>query len=142
MTLPVWNPNISLVCAHRDWFTVNFDYQREPEAWTPADKQYLIDTVVKDLDIPKFYIRKLSDKKYEIVDGQQRLTTIWEFRDNKFALSGKISGDALDGKRYAELPADVVEKFDNFRCILLATMEQDKIDQLFCGKFFQSGDWH
>ena len=72
MPLPVWNPNISYICTHHDWFTVNQNYQREPDVWSSTDKQYLIDTVLKDLDIPKFYLRKLGEKKYEIVDGESK----------------------------------------------------------------------
>ena len=99
MTLPVWNPNVSLVCAHKDWFTVNPDYQREPNTWSTADKRYLVDTIIRDLDLPKFYLRKLGDKRYEIVDGQQRLTTIWQYKNGEFVLDGRISGKQLDNLR-------------------------------------------
>jgi hypothetical protein len=133
MPLPVWNPNVSYICNHRDWFTVNPDYQREPEVWSRADEQYLIDTILKDLDIPKFYLRKLSDKSYEIVDGQQRMQSIWRFRDGVFALNGKISGESLDGFHYSELPAELIEQFDNFtlNCVLLEGYDDDKIRELF-----------
>lgn len=133
MPLPVWNPSVSYICNHRDWFAVNRDYQREPDVWSPTDKQYLIDTILKDLDIPKFYLRKLGDKNYEIVDGQQRMMTIWEFRNGKFALNGKISGQTLDGAHYTDLPAELIEQFDNFtlNCVLLEGYDDDKIRELF-----------
>lgn len=133
MPLPVWNPSVSYVCNHRDWFSVNPDYQREPNVWTPADKRYLIDTILRDLDVPKFYVRKLGEKRFEIVDGQQRMITIWEFRDGNFPLSGKISGGALDGAKYADLPGDLVERFDNFtlNCVLLEGYDDPKIRELF-----------
>jgi hypothetical protein len=102
MPLPVWNLSVSYVCNHRDWFTVNLDYQREEDVWTPVDRRYLIDTILRDLDIPKFYLRKLEEKRFEIVDGQQRMRAIWAFRDGEFALTGKISGSSLDAAKSSE----------------------------------------
>jgi hypothetical protein len=112
---------------------VDSDYQRESDVWSSTDRQYLIDTVLKDLDIPKFYLRKLSDKKYEIVDGQLRMESIWEFRNDEFSLNGKISGDSLDGLYYTDLPAPLTEQFDNFtlNCVLLEGYDDDKIRELF-----------
>ena len=56
------------------------------------DKQYLIDSILKKLDFPKFYFRKLDDKKYEIVDGQQRLETIWNFYKDDLWIPGERYG--------------------------------------------------
>jgi len=39
---------------------------------------------------------KLGDKKFQIVDGQQRLTAIWQYKNGDFALEGRISGKHLD----------------------------------------------
>src|SRR3989344_6843071 len=67
------------------------EYQRSP-VWSKKQKQLLIDTIMRDLDIPKFYLRALKDSTYdwEVVDGQQRLRSIWEFRKGEY----KISKDA------------------------------------------------
>jgi len=133
MPLPYISPNISYVCAHRDWFVVNRDYQREEGVWSSEDKKHLIDTVLKDLDIPKIYLRKVGDKEYEIVDGQQRIQTIWDFKDNKIALDGKISGDKLDGLRYKDLSEELIEQFDTFQltCVVLESYDDEKTRELF-----------
>ena len=75
----------------------------------------------------------MDDKRFEIVDGQQRIRTIWNFRDNKFALDGSISGSELDGKRYRDLAADLIEQFDNFQltCVLLINYDDEKTRELF-----------
>lgn len=124
---------IGNICSHKDWFEINRQYQRESDVWTPEDKKHLIDTILKDLDIPKLYLRQISDKKYEIVDGQQRIQTIWGFKSDKLALDGKISGEELDGKKYKDLPSNLVERFDNFQltCILLMGYDDDKTRLLF-----------
>jgi len=122
MPLPYITPNVSYICAHRDWFVVNRDYQREEGVWSSEDKKHLIDTVLKDLDIPKIYLRKVGEKECEIIDGQQRIQTIWDFKDNKIALAGKISGDKLEGLKYKDLSEELIEQFDTFQLCMHACM--------------------
>ena len=78
--LPSKEFTIGYICAHKDWFAINEEYQREDGIWSSEDKKHLIDTIIKDLDIPKIYLRQVADKKFEIVDGQQRIKTIWAFK--------------------------------------------------------------
>ena len=61
------------------------------------------------------------------------MESIWEFRNNKFSLSGRISGDSLEGFHYDKLHAPLVEQFDNFtlNCVLLEGYDDDKIRELF-----------
>lgn len=66
-------------------------YQRAP-VWNTARKQLLIDTILRGYDIPKLYLRKLNGTgthEHEIVDGQQRLRTLWEFVEDKFELGSE-----------------------------------------------------
>jgi hypothetical protein len=60
-------------------------FQRR-EVWTPKAKSLLIDTVVKGLPVPIIFLRKNQDLKrlsstLEVVDGQQRLRTLFSFID-------------------------------------------------------------
>ena len=66
------------------------DVQREDTAWSLEQKQLLIDSVYNNYDIPKFYFRKDSKNEeiWWLLDGQQRLTAIMNFLDNKFPLDG------------------------------------------------------
>ena len=55
-------------------------YQRG-SVWTRKQKQLLMDSIFRGMDIPKLYLRSLDDGgpyTFEVVDGQQRLRTIWE----------------------------------------------------------------
>jgi hypothetical protein len=102
-----------------DWFrkrelVVNPEYQRGRGLWPAAAKSYFIDTILREFPFPKVYFHERIDRTTrtplrEIVDGQQRLNTIVEFVDNKFAL-GNNAGD-LEGKRFADLND---EQADNF----------------------------
>ena len=58
------------------------DWQRE-EVWGLGKKQKLIDTLLRGWKLPKFYFLKTSKhpEAFEVLDGQQRLSAIWEFLD-------------------------------------------------------------
>ncbi len=58
-------------------------FQRR-EVWSPKAKSLLIDSVVKGLPMPIIFLRKRQDlkslsSKFEVVDGQQRLRTLFTF---------------------------------------------------------------
>lgn len=58
-------------------------YQRN-FIWTPKDQRLLIDSIHKGYPLPNFFILKKEDGKYEMVDGQQRATTIYKYCHNEF----------------------------------------------------------
>ena len=71
---------------------VNRDYQRSPGLWPSNARSYFIDTILNGYPFPKVTIRQTinlrTKQSYrEIIDGQQRLTAIYDFVNNKFALS-------------------------------------------------------
>lgn len=102
-----------------DWYRrrdliVNAEYQRGGGLWPTSAKSYFIDTIIKEFPFPKVYFHERIDKetkrpRREIVDGQQRISTIVEFADGKFALGKNARG--LEGKRFDNLSEDVQDKF-------------------------------
>ena len=83
----------------------NPDYQR-PAVWTKAQKQLLIDSILRDFDVPKIYLHEKGDDSYDVIDGQQRIRTIWSFYDDEFALAKDaepVNGIDVANKRYSEL---------------------------------------
>lgn len=101
-----------------DWFrnrvlVVNSDYQRGGGLWPPAAKSYFIDTILREFPFPKVYFHERVDKatkkpKREIVDGQQRISTIVDFVDGKFAL-GRNARE-YSGARFDDLPDEVQDQ--------------------------------
>lgn len=78
---------------------LNPDYQRG-YVWDDTDKELLLDSIFKNIDIGKFVLIHLSDGEwikrelsYEILDGKQRLSTIIEFYENKLSYKGKYYND-------------------------------------------------
>ncbi|MEM2276853.1 MAG: DUF262 domain-containing protein [Thermoproteota archaeon] len=121
---------ISYLIRHRDEFDVDRTYQRE-EVWPRKLKQYLIDTILKNLDIGRIWVRA-EGQKHWIVDGQQRLYSIWEFANNEFPLNREFSGD-LGGKFYRDLPKDIRDVFDeyNVSIVYLLGMTDAEIRDIF-----------
>jgi Protein of unknown function DUF262/HNH endonuclease len=95
------------------------DYQRPP-VWSRKQKQLLMDTILRNYDIPKFYWRsvKRSDGiQYEVIDGQQRLRAIWEFAADGYPLAKDIDpvkGFNVSGSVFSQLPPEVMEVFDTY----------------------------
>ena len=76
-------------------------YQRNA-VWTISQKQLLIDSIIVGIPIPSFYFNRVPDDKIDVVDGQQRLRSISDFKSDLFALSEDGSHGS---KKYSELPS-------------------------------------
>lgn len=103
------------------------------EVWDVPRKQALIDSILRGWKLPKFYFLKLDDDDYEVVDGQQRLTAIYEFFANELALS-EDSTQVFGGPYYKDLKQRVSDSFDDFE------IEYDEIEdasEAELKKFFQ-----
>lgn len=92
---------------------VNSDYQRGSAIWPLGPSSYFIDTILSGFPFPKIYMfeylnRETRSAKREIVDGQQRISTISRFYNNEFTLGSESS---YPGKFFNQLPEDIQEKF-------------------------------
>jgi hypothetical protein len=115
----------------------NPDFQR-PAVWTLAQKQLLIDTIVREYDVPKLYWRKLAGTpdRYDVVDGQQRLRAIWSYVDGEFALprnAEAVEGQLVAGCSYDTLPDDLRIRFDTYALdvVILEDTDEDEVREMF-----------
>lgn len=119
----------------RKKINTNPDYQR-PSVWTKAQKQLLIDSILRDYDIPKIYLHKTGKDSYDVIDGQQRIRAIWSFYDDEFKLSKEaepVDGLPVANLKYSELPIDIATIVDSYNLdfVILENEDEDEIREMF-----------
>lgn len=120
----------------------NPTYQRS-EVWKTDQKQLLIDSVLRRIDIPKIYLRGTPGGKFEfeVIDGQQRMRALWEYLSSTFALSDEAEQIQIGDKvfdvsdlTYADLPSKVkLERIHKYTLDVVIVQEatEDEIADLF-----------
>lgn len=125
-------------------------FQRSGKLWSTADKAYLVDSILNEYDFPKLYLAdfsytgsslNISDKKFAVIDGRQRLEAIFDFIENRFPLAqdfvleGHLDLD-LRGLKYSDLRSEhplIALLFEQFNLPVMSVITDDpaKINQLF-----------
>ena len=128
---------ISLPNGIRARIDTNPDFQR-PSVWSLAQKQLLIDTILRGYDIPKMYWRKVgaNPDAYEVVDGQQRLRSIWSFFDGEYPLpkdADPLNGIPIAGLYMAQLPDEVAIQLQTYSIdvVIMDETDEDEVREMF-----------
>ena len=79
---------------------LQLDFQRN-YVWDIKKKSRLIESILLRIPLPVIYLNEEIDNKKSVIDGQQRLTTIYNFKDDDFCLKSK--NKKWNGKKYSEL---------------------------------------
>lgn len=89
-------------------------YQRR-SVWNQEYKDFFIDTVLNGYPAPAIFLyQEITPEgvsKYSVVDGKQRLSTLFDFADNKFSVSETATITRLRGKYFADLESKVKQDF-------------------------------
>lgn len=88
-----------LELRRNNMLAANPEYQRG-RVWTEEQKKKLVDSVLRGYPIPLIYLHHIERKvgnysrnDFEIIDGQQRLTALWEFSEGGFELFDPVEDD-------------------------------------------------
>lgn len=87
------------------------DFQRGM-VWKPKQKSELIESILMGIPLPLIYVKEDEKGVYVIVDGKQRLSTLFSFINNEFALE-KLT---------------ILKNKNGFRFDKLTPLEQNKIE--------------
>ncbi len=139
-TFPVQHSTILSIYSEKDEIVVDPEYQRKGGVWTLEKKQLLIDSILNKYDIPKIYFHQFERKEraktgklFAIIDGKQRLETIWGFIDGNFCLSDDFEYQdnpdlKLAGLSYKDLGNEhpkIKIRFDSFVLPIIAVLTDD-----------------
>ena len=130
--------SVRMLADLRGRINVDAEYQRGI-VWSEPQQMLLIDSILRGFDLPKIFLRKLPDGSsylFDVIDGVQRLTSIWRFLSDEFRLPWSEEyptiGD-VGGKTWSELPQDARDRLQ-FSRITVTELEidgEDEIRELF-----------
>jgi len=98
------------------------DFQRHA-VWSPKQKSELIESILMGIPLPLIYVKEDDKGVYIIVDGRQRLTTLFQFMSHEFPLQNLNVLKDLNGAFFSETTKNGT-KFDKF----LTQAQQSKIE--------------
>jgi hypothetical protein len=144
-------PQSSLLVVYSERAEIELDpeYQRISGIWTPEKRQLLIDSLVNGFDVPKLYFHEFVPPKrkggkqyrYAIIDGKQRLQTIWDFIDGnlplaedfKYLRDDSVEAAGLDYPTLATRYPQVKNKFDAtlLDIVTIRTEDIELIEDMF-----------
>lgn len=97
------------------------DYQRDSGQWDTVKESLFIESVINNLTVPAFFLSETSGGKSEVVDGQQRLTTLLRFFGNELRLAPSEDVNYLipasiqyAGRIFSEIEPDLQQIFQNY----------------------------
>lgn len=86
----------------KEQLILEVDFQRKA-VWGNKQKCELIESILMGLPLPIFYFKQQNNSTYVVVDGKQRLSTLFEFLDNGFSLKSLKILKFLNGKKFQDL---------------------------------------
>ena len=83
-----WKAKVCLACLGiwSGHLVIQPEYQRNYIYATENREAGVIDSIIKGYPLGLIYFNKVSDDMFEVLDGQQRITSIGRFITNKFAI--------------------------------------------------------
>lgn len=97
--------------------------------WPNKLASRLIESILLNVPIPPCYLSQNEDFELDVIDGQQRLFSIYRFMENQTPLSGLEVLTELNGLRFHEIPPKMQRqlKTHTLRCVLITNESHPEI---------------
>lgn len=107
-------------------------YQRRRTNWPQTAKTSLMDTILNNYPIQPIYLREYvtsgKERRKEVIDGQQRISTIIEFLENKYSFTKNFSNSNLHGYTFSELPFDTQQELLDYELSFISIRGANESD--------------
>lgn len=89
--------------------------------WSDKLASRLIESILLNIPIPPCYLAQNEEFELDVIDGQQRIYSIYRFMDNQFKLRDLEVLTDLNGSFFFELPNPFARKIATYtlRCVIL-----------------------
>lgn len=106
--------HVKVMVEKRHELEISPEFQRN-NVWSNPQKSELVESILMGIPIPVIYLFEDRDGSKQIVDGKQRLTTIIDFQNDKFALNGLHVMPSFNSKRFSDLPPKMQGSFEDYQ---------------------------
>ncbi|HRN49837.1 MAG TPA: DUF262 domain-containing protein [Anaerolineales bacterium] len=136
--------------SQHEQFDSSPTFQRRGKLWNLDKKQLLINSVLNQYDVPKFYMADFSyspskiqssKKLYAIIDGKQRFEAFIDFFENRLTLGDTninfneqvLNLPGLSYQKLRDRLPDLAYRFDQYSITVMGvfTEHQEEIEELF-----------
>lgn len=81
----------------KDKYNLHPEFQRR-RRWSQEKKSKLIESFIINVPVPPVFLYEIDYASFEVMDGLQRITTIIDFYEDKYELTGLEEWAELNGK--------------------------------------------
>lgn len=93
-------------------------FQRKARLWDHGRKSRLIESLLLRIPLPVFYVAADENDRWSVVDGIQRLTTIYDFAKDVFPLSNLEYLAKLNGHKFSDLPRSFQRRIEETSLVM------------------------
>lgn len=104
-------------------------YQRRYR-WDDARKSKLIESFLMNVPVPPIFLNEDSYGKYSVIDGKQRLNTVFQFLRGRLKLQSLEVFNELNGKSFDDLPTefqDVIRTRPTLRAVIVLRQSDEDV---------------
>ncbi len=124
------------VKAQKGRLVLQPEFQRQ-YVWDRKKASRLIESVLLRVPLPIVYLSEQPDGKEYVIDGQQRLTSLFSFIEGKFPggepfkLIGLTAYKEFNKKGFSELPEDLQDRITEYTLRTVTLLKQSDADLKF-----------
>jgi len=115
---------------NRELLDLDPPYQRR-SVWNQKYKDYFIDTVLLGYPTPPIFLHRKMEadgtERFSVVDGKQRITTVFEFISNQYPVGEIAKKHSLRGKYFKDLSDEEKKAVWSYQFLVYYVPDDDSI---------------